>query len=46
LGTGTTSLPSAKTTTLGKEATFAEFLLMLSAKELTKGSAGDLITEC
>jgi hypothetical protein len=30
---------------LGKEATFAEWLLVHSAKELTKGPAGDLFVE-
>jgi hypothetical protein len=32
--------------TLGKEATFAECLLMLSAKELTNKPAGDFFAEC
>jgi hypothetical protein len=46
LGTDTASLPSAKTTALGKEATFAECLIIHSAKGLTKGSAGDPFAEC
>jgi hypothetical protein len=37
MGTGKASLTSVVALTLGKEATFAECLLMHSAKELTKG---------
>jgi hypothetical protein len=40
LETGKASLPSVVALTLGKEATFAECLLMHSAKELTKGPTG------
>jgi hypothetical protein len=46
LGTGKASLPSVVALALGKEATFAKCLLMLLAKELTKGPAGDLFAEC
>jgi hypothetical protein len=46
LGTGKASLPSVVALALGKKVTFAEYLLMLSAKELTKGPAGDLFAEC
>jgi hypothetical protein len=46
LGTGTVSLPSVVALALNKQATFAECLLMLSAKELIKGPAGDLFAEC
>jgi hypothetical protein len=46
LGTGKTSLLSVVATTLDKEATFAECLLVRSAKVLTEGPTGVLIVEC
>jgi hypothetical protein len=39
-------LSSAVASALGKEATFAECLLVHSAKVLTKGPTGDLFAEC
>jgi hypothetical protein len=39
MGTDKASLPSVVALTLDKEGTFAECLLMHSAKELTKGLA-------
>jgi hypothetical protein len=46
LGTGKDSLLSVVVLALGKEASFNECLLEYSAKELTKGSAGDPFVEC
>jgi hypothetical protein len=40
------ALPSDVALVLGKEATFAECLLVRSAKLLTKGPAGDPFAEC
>jgi hypothetical protein len=46
MGTGKASLPSVVALVLGKEATFAECLLVHLAKQLAKGPAGDLFVEC
>jgi hypothetical protein len=46
LGTGKASLPSVVALTFGKEASFVEYLLVHSAKKLTKEPAGDLVAEC
>jgi hypothetical protein len=46
LGTGKASLPSVVALALGKETSFAECLLVHSAKELTKGPAGVPFAEC
>jgi hypothetical protein len=46
LGTGKASLSSDVALAFGKEGTFDECLLVHSAKELTKGPAGDPFAEC
>jgi hypothetical protein len=45
-GTGKASWPSDVALALGKEASFAECLLVQSIKKLTKGSTGDIFAEC
>jgi hypothetical protein len=46
LGTGKASLPSVMALALGKEASFAECLLVHLVKELTKGLNGVPFVEC
>jgi hypothetical protein len=45
MGTDKASLPSVVALALGKEATFAESLLVYSAKELTKEPTDDSFDE-